>query len=343
MTRICQIALLPPLLALVVAVSGALCAPIAKADHLEIRRAVTLKEEPNRDAAIVERLEPQMLIELLEGGEQTNGYYRAVGPETGRPGWVYRTFVRRHAGPLLGSAADAGRPGQGGENPPSNFAAAKRAAVGLWWDIGAESFYCGCPYRPATAAEKAIRSGNLWVGGADCPYEPKRPTTSAGNPNPRATRIEWEHVVPADWIATGFGCQDDTRAACRRIDGYEEAEGDLHNLVPAIGELNGDRSARLYGEIDGEDLEYGGCDFEVVTTGEGEPHVRGMAEPAPAVRGDIARIWFYMEETHGVEIPAANRTVLTSWADADPVDAAERARHGIIAARMGRSNRFLEE
>ena len=343
MTRTRSIALLSPFFAFVVAVCGVFCAPITKADHLEIRRTVTLKEEPNRNAAIMERLEPQMLVELLEGGEQTNGYYRAVGPETGGPGWIYRTFVRRHTGPVPGSVTGAGRPGQGSANPPSSFDSAKRAAVGLWWDIGAESFYCDCPYRPATAAERAMRSGNLWVGGVDCPYEPKRPTTSAGDPNPRATRIEWEHVVPADWIATGFGCQDDTRAACRRINGYKEAEGDLHNLVPAIGELNGDRSARLYGEIDGEDLEYGSCDFEVVTAGEGEPHVRGMAEPMPGVRGDIARVWFYMEETYGVEIPAASRTVLASWADQDPVDAAERARHRIIAARMGRSNRFVEE
>ena len=342
MTRTCPIALLPISLVFFIAVFGALSAPIANADHLEIRRAVTLKEEPNRDAAIVERLEPQILVELLESGEQTNGYYRAVGPETSRPGWVYRTFVRRHAGSVPGSVSGIGRPGQDA-NPPSSFNSAKRAAVSLWWDIGAESFYCGCSYRPATAAEKVLRPGNLWVGGAGCPYEPKRPTTSAGDPNPRATRIEWEHVVPADWIATGFNCQEDTRAACRRIDGYKEAEGDLYNLVPAIGELNGDRSARLYGEIDGEEFEYGSCDFEVVTTGEGEPHVRGMAEPAPGVRGDIARIWFYMEETYGVEIPASSRTALTSWADADPVDAAERARHRIIAARMGQSNRFVEE
>lgn len=40
--------------------------------------------------------------------------------------------------------------------------------------------------------------------------------------------------------------------------------------MPAAGELNVDRSARLYGDILGEDRIYGRCDFEVVKTGAGE-------------------------------------------------------------------------
>ena len=97
--------------------------------------------------------------------------------------------------------------GQAGADPPSNFDNAKTAAQALWWEIGPSSLYCGCPYRLATAEEKLIRKGNLWVIGSVCGYEAKTLITKKGKPNARTMRIEWEHIVPADWIATGFGCQ----------------------------------------------------------------------------------------------------------------------------------------
>lgn len=154
-------------------------------------------------------------------------------------------------------------------------------------------------------------------------------------------RIEWEHVVPAEWIATGFGCQDQSREQCAEIPGFKKAEADLFNLVPAVGELNVDRSARLYGEINGEKRIYGSCDFEVDKTGVGEPHVRGMAEPMESIRGDIARIWFYMADRYGVVIPAENKALLDQWAIDDPIDQAEIDRHDRIAASMGWNNKFV--
>ncbi|MDO6469820.1 endonuclease [Neptunomonas phycophila] len=38
---------------------------------------------------------------------------------------------------------------------------------------------------------------------------------------------------------------------------------DLHNLVPSVGELNGDRSNFRFGMIPNEPRAYGQCDFEV--------------------------------------------------------------------------------
>tara|TARA_R110000824_G_scaffold180885_3_gene361445 strand:+ start:6299 stop:7045 length:747 start_codon:yes stop_codon:yes gene_type:complete len=217
--------------------------------------------------------------------------------------------------------------------PPTNFDNAKDAAVSLWWEIGPATFYCGCPYREATPEEKKIRSGNLWVIGSVCGYQAKDATTSKGKPNARSMRIEWEHIVPADWIATGFGCRDQTRSECRAIPGYDQAEGDLFNLVPSVGELNGDRSSKLYGIIDGEPREYGACDFEVAD----------VAEPKEAVRGDVARVWLYMADKYGVTLSADYRAMLEGWSAADPVSEAERRRHDVIANEMGWGNRFITE
>ena len=187
-----------------------------------------------------------------------------------------------------------------------------------------------------------IRSGNLWVVGSVCGYRAKDLITSSGKPNARTTRIEWEHIVPADWIATGFGCQDDTRSECRQIPGFEAAEGDLFNLVPAIGELNGDRNARLYGDIPGEPRVYGACDFEVDASGDGPAHLRGMAEPMPSIRGDLARVWFYMIDRYNLVLPDNFKAMLQAWSVLDPIDKAERERHAVIAAEMGWSNPFID-
>ena len=159
--------------------------------------------------------------------------------------------------------------------------------------------------------------------------------------NARIDRIEWEHVVPAEWIATGFGCQEDTRAACRKIDGFKEAEGDLFNLVPAIGEINGDRSSLLYGQDDEEKRAYGQCDFEIISVREDSAESLKQAEPKESIRGDLARIWFYMEQRYGVQIPLENRATLVHWNIQDPVDGLECDRSKIIADEMGWDNPFV--
>lgn len=315
----------------------------AHADYLEIRRSANIKAAPERDSRTLEKPAVGTLLELLDKGKQQNGYYHTQTPTAGDAGWIYRTLVRRHRGEIPDSAKSASSIDFSAARPPKTFDGAKPVAIRLWWDIGATSFYCGCAYRPATSAEKKMRSGNLWVGGDGCTYKPRNAKTLKGKLNARASRIEWEHVVPADWIATGFGCQKNTRKECRAIKGYEEAEGDLFNLVPAIGEINGDRNARLYGEISGDDLKYGSCDFEVITTGPGEPHVRGAAEPKPSIRGDVARIWFYMRDRYGVKISSSYEKLLNAWSVADPVDDAEIARHAHIAAKMGWTNPFVEQ
>lgn len=64
--------------------------------------------------------------------------------------------------------------------PPKDFGTGKGAAVDLWWEIGPLSFYCQCPYRPATKEEKMIRSGNLWVIGSVCGYQAHDVMSSKG-------------------------------------------------------------------------------------------------------------------------------------------------------------------
>ncbi len=100
---------------------------------------------------------------------------------------------------------------------PRTFSEAKKVAWRLYAPQSTE-FYCGCKY-----------NGNR-VDLAACGYIPRK------NAN-RASRIEWEHIVPAWQIGHQRQCwQSGGRKNCTRNDKvFQRAEADLHNLVPSIG------------------------------------------------------------------------------------------------------------
>ncbi len=118
---------------------------------------------------------------------------------------------------------------------------------------------------------------------------------------------------------------------------FHAMEGDLHNLVPAVGELNGDRSDRPYGEVDGEPRDYGLCDFEIDrAAGRG-----GSAEPPDALRGDVARIWLYAVDVWGLAVTPEEQATFQSWSADDVVDAWERERDRRIERAQGNRNHMI--
>ncbi len=111
---------------------------------------------------------------------------------------------------------------------------------------------------------------------------------------------------------------------------------DLHNLVPAIGQVNGDRSNHPYGIVNDEPRNYGSCDFEVG----GSPKV---AEPNPHIRGNAARIWLYMSDTWGISLTQEEIEMFRAWDAADSVGEWERLRDGRIEEIQGNTNPFVTE
>jgi hypothetical protein len=86
-----------------------LVAAPARADYLEVRRAATVKEQPDGGAPVRQRAEPGAVF-LLASSNQTNGYYRVTVGGFPPTGWIYRTLVRRHAGDPPPGTIPAGRP-----------------------------------------------------------------------------------------------------------------------------------------------------------------------------------------------------------------------------------------
>ena len=74
----------------------------------------------------------------------------------------------------------------------------------------------------------------------------------------------------------------------------------MFNLVPAVGEINGLRQNYSFGMIPGEKREFGTCDMEIENK---------KAEPPPEVRGNVARIYFYMDAAYLGPVSSVKRIV----------------------------------
>lgn len=226
-------------------------------------------------------------------------------------------------------------PAPKGNESTLSFQSAKQRLEHLLAEAQQEvTFYCGCTYRVRGISPS---TGHLETRTAidrrSCGYAPRRV-------NERAERLEWEHVVPAyafghrraAWIEGHADCGSRRGRKCaRKVDDvFRRMEADMHNLVPAIGELNGDRANHPMGIVRGESRRYGRCDFEV----EG-----GVVEPTESIRGDIARIYLYMHDTYpGTDVLQGRKMMFDAWSEADPPDAWECAREKLIAAEQGNRN-----
>ena len=192
-------------------------------------------------------------------------------------------------------------------NPASSFNKAKEIARDTIYANRKVTFYCSCTYTNTSTQS----GGKIDVAG--CGYVIKTNEV-------RGKRLEWEHVMPAARIGQHRNCWQHRelfpkcfksngklhtgRDCCLKVDaGFKLAHNDLHNLVPSVGEINGDRSNHPYGIVEDEPRDYGTCDFEIGET----PKV---AEPATSVRGDAARIWLYMSEMHGVALSPEERGLM---------------------------------
>lgn len=210
---------------------------------------------------------------------------------------------------------------------PSSFAAAKRLLErDVYFDVRTDR-YCGCAF-----------DRSLTVDVKTCPMR----TALFEN---RQGRIEWEHVVPASDFGRQRACWrnpppgTDGRDHCGRVDEtFRVMEADPHNLIPVIGALNGIRSNYRFGMVAAgtEDPVVSGCGFRVARADGGR-----FVEPPDAVKGKIARIYFYMEDRYGHRIGRSQRRVFDAWNRQFPPDAFEIERDQRLAKAIGVSNPFV--
>ena len=184
------------------------------------------------------------------------------------------------------------------------------------------AFYSGCEIRS--------RGKKLIPVLSTCGYKVRKQER-------RANRIEWEHVMPAYDFGRQMKCwRDGGRKNCKKNLKFKAMEGDMHNLVPAIGEINGDRSNYKFAMLQGEGEKYGAVDFEI-------DFKNKRVEPRDSVKGDIARIYFYMRDNYKIRLSKQQSRMFQAWSKSDPIDEWEKEKNRLIFAIQGNRNNYVEK
>lgn len=188
------------------------------------------------------------------------------------------------------------------------------------------TFYCGNPYeiKQIDGKEKTII------------IKDKRYFTSKNdsffnfwNDNPRAKVVEWDHVMPVEYFAKDLPCwKDGGRKACSKDKTFKIMESDMMNLVPAIGEINNDRSNFKFGDKLPKKGQYGKCEFEVDSKNK-------IAYPRAEIRGDIARIYLYMSKNYNIKLSKDEKEMFEKWDLEDSISEWEKV-------KIKRINKILE-
>ena len=202
-----------------------------------------------------------------------------------------------------------------------SFGKSKRLLATKVYPSHQKAFYSNCDYR--------IKEKKLIPLPKTCGFHYRK------NKN-RSERIEWEHVVPAWHFGHQLRCwQNGGRMSCRQNNTkFKQMEADMHNLVPAIGEINGDRSNFKYAMIEGEKRLYGKVNMEIEFSSR-------KAEPRERIFGDIARTYFYMRDHYGLRLSKSQKKMLIAWNNIDPVSKWEKKKNQIIKELQGDENLYI--
>jgi deoxyribonuclease-1 len=198
-----------------------------------------------------------------------------------------------------------------------------------------KSIYCGCDY-------KINSNGKAKPILESCGYIPK-------GSGVRASRIEWEHIVPVHSLGENFSEWESGHPDCKTGSGrsfkgrrcvekvhksFRLMQSDMHNLYPSVGEINGYRVDYEVAIVSGESREFGECDAEIQNK---------KFEPTEKIRGEIARTYLYMAQSYPdhFELSSGLRKLIEGWEKKDPVTKWECERESMIASIQGNHNNFV--
>lgn len=212
-----------------------------------------------------------------------------------------------------------------------SFSKSKKILLKKIYHDNKNSFYCNNPYeiKKIKGKQKAL------IIQDEKYYSPRKPFYKSGKVNTRAQRIEWEHVMPAYNFARHLPCwREGGRKACKKDKTFKIMEADMHNLVPAIGEVNGDRSNYRFAAQKPKQGQYGKCMVQINFKGK-------RAYVKDDIKGDIARSYFYMSEKYNIKLSKKEKKMMKVWSKLDPVSTWEKTKNKRIYKIQGNLNKFI--
>ena len=166
----------------------------------------------------------------------------------------------------------------------------------------------------------------------------------------RASKVEWEHAVPAENFGRAFEEWREGHPQCVNRKGkafkgwacaekvnadYRHMQADMYNLFPAIGAVNAVRGNMQYSELPSAQSFFGTCEAKV----DGN-----RFEPPARAKGQVARTALYMAESYDkYRLSHQQEQLFNAWNKMYPVDQWECTRAKRIEKLQGNENRFVKE
>lgn len=161
----------------------------------------------------------------------------------------------------------------------------------------------------------------------------------------RATRVEFEHGVPAEVLGRAFpewyskqGCSpsESSRKCAGTNPVFDAMEADIYNLFPSEGEINGLRSNYEYTVLTSSKYDTGSCKVKF-----GDK----AFEPRDSEKGMLARASLYMDWAYqGVfNLSDARRKFFQAWDKMYPITEEECKYARIKKQYQGNENPFLKK
>jgi deoxyribonuclease-1 len=152
--------------------------------------------------------------------------------------------------------------------------------------------------------------------------------TSFDKPSPILTV---SHIYPTALITKELDCRSE-RSCLRTNPEFEKIISDLHNMVPVNSFYHFKLKDSVFGILD-ESNEANEC---------GIKKRYNIVEPPDRVKGDIARIHFYMHKQYGLPLNSSF-LFLKTWDKKDPPSKEEISKNKIIKEIQGNNNPFVTD
>lgn len=117
-------------------------------------------------------------------------------------------------------------------------------------------------------------------------------------------------------------------------------KSDMHHLYPTDSDANNRRANHHFGDVGKEqdELNVQNCASSKLGTISGH----FIFTPPSSHKGNVARSLFYFATRYNMTLEKSEEMILRLWHKADPVDAAERSRHEIVAKHEKVRNPFVD-
>jgi len=191
-----------------------------------------------------------------------------------------------------------------------------------------------------------------WLNGCDYIYDPAScmdvtiVDTSTCGVQEQKQRVKWIQIVPDSFYGRNRECMNEEvcvskytgksykgKRCCRQSDAvYRKMEADLFNYIPVVSAVAEKRKEQLFGKVEKPLYLIGKVKMD-----------GSFIEPPDSLKGDIARVYLYMNERYGLDLSLDEKEAFYYWHKLDSVDKRECDIAKTIMKIQGSSNRWIKE